>query len=172
VKGLMAGRDYLVRVVVEGVDRASSALRSVSQSIAKTSRMAENASRSFSKLTAGLRKVGEIAGGVITGLIGFNILNEISSGIRESVQAFAEFEAESMKLAALTREAGQDVEMLAEAYRVAASAASRDFAVSAGEALQALEALVKAGLSGRDAIQALGAVVQMARHVPCLRNIT
>lgn len=159
----MAGRDYLVRVVVEGVDRASSALRSVSQSIAKTSRMAENASRSFSRLTAGLRKVGEIAGGVITGLIGFNILSEISSGIRESVQAFAEFEAESMKLAALTREAGQDVEMLAEAYRVAASAASRDFAVSAGEALQALEALVKAGLSGRDAIQALGAVVQMAR---------
>ena len=159
----MAGRDYLVRVVVEGVDRASSALRSVSQSIAKTSRMAENASRSFSKLTAGLRKVGEIAGGVITGLIGFNVLNEVSSGIRESVQAFAEFEAESMKLAALTREAGQDVEMLAEVYRVAASAASRDFAVSAGEALQALEALVKAGLSGRDAIQALGAVVQMAR---------
>jgi len=159
----MASRDYLVRVVIEGVDKTSSALRNVSRSIARTSAEVENASKSFSQLASRLKKVGEIAGGVIAGLIGFNILDEISSGIRESIHAFAEFEAEALKLAALTREAGQDIRTLAEAYRIAASAASREFAVSANEALQALEALVKAGLSGRDAINALGAVVQMAR---------
>ena len=159
----MSSRDYLVRVVIEGIDRASSALKSVSRHVAKTSKEVENASKSFSQLASRLRKVGEIAGGVITGLVGFNILNEISNSIRESIRSFAEFESESIKLAALTREAGQDVQALAEAYRVAASAVSRDFAVSANEALQALEALVKAGLSGRDAISALGAVVQMAK---------
>jgi len=159
----VAGGDYLVRVVIEGVDRASSALKAVSQHVSRTSREVEQASRSFSNLASRLRRIGEIAGGVVAGLLGFNILNQVVDGVRESIDAFAEFEAASTRLAALTREMGQDVNALAQAYRVAASAAARDFAVSANEALQALEALVKAGLSGRDAVAALGAVVQMAR---------
>ena len=159
----MSSRSYLVRVVVEGVDKASSALKAVRGHIAQTSREVEQASRNFNALASRLQKVGEIASGVIAGLIGFNVLGEITSGIRESIAAFADFEAESIKLAALTREVGQDVNALAEAYRIAASAMARDFAISASEALQALEALVKAGLSGSDAISALGAVIQMAR---------
>lgn len=159
----MDGRDYLVRVIVEGVDRASSALKAVGQEISRTSAEVEEASKGFSKLTSKLQKIGEVAGGVIAGLLGFNILNEITDGVKESIAAFAEFEAAAAKLAALTREAGQDVNALAQAYRVAASAAARDFAVSANDALQALEALVKAGLSGKDAVDALGGVIQMAR---------
>lgn len=159
----MSSRSYLVRLVIESVDRASSALKAVSQSVEDASRAVEGASKNFNKLVSGLKSVGEIAGGVIAGLIGFNVLSDISSMIRESVQAFAEFEAKSVKLAALAREAGQDISALAASYRVAASAVSRDFAVSANDAFTALEALVKAGLSGRDAILALAAVVQMAR---------
>ena len=159
----MADRGYLVRVVVEAVDKASSALKAVRNQVAETSRSVEEASKGFAALSSRLKKVGEIAGGVVAGLVGFNVLSEVVEGVRESIAAFADFEAEAIKLASLTHEAGQDVYMLAEAYRVAASAAARDFAVSAGEALQALEALVKAGLSGADAISALGAVVEMAR---------
>jgi len=160
---VVAERSYLVRVVVEGVDKASSALKSVSQHISKTSKEVEQASRSFSNLTSKLQKIGEIAGGVVTGLVGFNVLSEVIDSVREGVKAFAEFESASIKLAALTREAGQNVDALAQAYRAAASAIAREFAVSAGEALQALEALVKAGLSGEEAVAALGSVVQMAR---------
>ena len=159
----MDGRDYLLRVVVEGVDKASSALKNVRRHVVNTSREVEKASASFMEFSSSLRRIGEIAGGVITGLIGFNILDQVNDMIRDGVRAFAEFEAESIKLASLSREVGQDVNLLAQSFRVAASAASRDYAVAAEQAMAALQSLIKAGLSGEDAMNALGAAIQMAR---------
>ncbi|HDD56542.1 MAG TPA: phage tail tape measure protein, partial [Nitrososphaeria archaeon] len=118
---------------------------------------------SFMEFSSSLRRIGEIAGGVIAGLIGFNILDRVNDLIRDGVRAFAEFEAESIKLASLSREAGQDINLLAQSFRIAASAASRDYAVSAEQAMAALQSLIKAGLSGGDAMSALGAAIQMAR---------
>ena len=159
----MSRRDYLLRVVVEGVDKASSALKNVRRRVVETSREVERASASFAEFSSSLRRIGEIAGGVVAGLIGFNILDQISDLIRDGVRAFAEFEAESIKLASLSREAGQDIDLLAQSFRIVASAASRDYAVSAEQAMAALQSLIKAGLSGEDAINALGAAIQMAR---------
>jgi len=159
----MDGRDYLLRVVVEGVDKASSALKNVRRHVVNTSREVEKASASFMEFSSSLRRIGEIAGGVIAGLIGFNILDQVNDMIRDGIRAFAEFEAESIKLASLSREAGQDVNLLAQSFRVAASAASRDYAVAAEQAMAALQSLIKAGLSGEDAMSALGAAIQMAR---------
>ena len=159
----MSGRDYLLRVVVEGVDRASSALKNVRRHVVETSKEVEKASTSFMEFSSSLRRIGEIAGGVIAGLIGFNILDRVNDLIRDGVRAFAEFEAESIKLASLSREAGQDINLLAQSFRIAASAASRDYAISAEQAMAALQSLIKAGLSGGDAMNALGAAIQMAR---------
>ena len=159
----MSGRDYLLRVVVEGVDRASSALKNVRRHVVETSKEVEKASTGFMEFSSSLRRIGEIAGGVIAGLIGFNILDRVNDLIRDGVRAFAEFEAESIKLASLSREAGQDINLLAQSFRIAASAASRDYAISAEQAMAALQSLIKAGLSGGDAMNALGAAIQMAR---------
>ena len=159
----MDGRDYLLRVVVEGVDKASSALKNVRRHVVNTSREVEKASASFMEFSSSLRRIGEIAGGVIAGLIGFNILDQVNDMIRDGIRAFAEFEAESIKLASLSREVGQDVNLLAQSFRVAASAASRDYAVAAEQAMAALQSLIKAGLSGEEATKALGAAIQMAR---------
>jgi TP901 family phage tail tape measure protein len=123
----------------------------------------DDVSKASSKFAGALADVGKIAGGVVAGLVGFNILGEVRRFAEDATRAFMAFEQASVKLAALAREAGQDVNLLAGAFRMVASAAAREFAVSGQEAISALESLVKAGLSGRDAVQALGQVIMLAK---------
>jgi len=120
-------------------------------------------SKASSRFADSLKDVGKIAGGVISGLIGFNILSEIKQLAVDSARAFMEFEQASVRLAALAREAGENTQFLAQVLRAEASAAAREFGVTGQEALSALESLVKAGLSGRDAVQALGQVIALAK---------
>ena len=147
---------YRVTVVFEGRDQLSAVVRQVSDNMA-------DVSKAGSKFGSVLSDIGKTAAGVVGGLVGFSILAEIRQFAVEATRAFVEFERESVKLAALSREAGQSVGLLAQAFRTVASAAAREFAVSGQEAMQALEALVKAGLSGRDAIAAVGEVIKLAK---------
>ncbi|MEM4189321.1 MAG: phage tail tape measure protein [Candidatus Caldarchaeum sp.] len=123
-------------------------------------------SPSLSRAQSALEQFGNIA--EITLGVGFgNIMTRAADMVKEfaeeSVKRFAEFERQAKTLAYLSHEAGQDVDLLAQAFRSAASAAAADFATSGSQALAVLEALVKAGLSGRDAIQALGSVLALAK---------
>ena len=147
---------YRVTVVFEGRDQLSAVVRQVSGNMA-------DVSKAGSKLGSVLSDIGKTAAGVVGGLVGFSILAEIRQFAVEATRAFVEFERESVKLAALSREAGQSVGLLAQAFRTVASAAAREFAASGQEAMQALEALVKAGLSGRDAVAAVGEVIKLAK---------
>jgi TP901 family phage tail tape measure protein len=147
---------YRVSVVFEGRDQISGIARDIAGKM-------NDAAKESSKFSKALADVGKIAGGVVAGLIGFNILGEVRRFAEDATRAFMAFEQASVKLAALAREAGQDVNLLAGAFRMVASAAAREFAVSGQEAISALESLVKAGLSGRDAVQALGQVIMLAK---------
>jgi len=147
---------YRISVVFEGRDQISNVARDIAGKM-------DDVSKASSKFAGALADVGKIAGGVVAGLVGFNILGEVRRFAEDATRAFMEFEQASVKLAALAREAGQDVNLLAGAFRMVASAAAREFAVSGQEAISALESLVKAGLSGRDAVQALGQVIMLAK---------
>jgi TP901 family phage tail tape measure protein len=147
---------YRVSVVFEGRDQISNVARDIAGKM-------DDVTKTSSKFAGALADVGKIAGGVVAGLIGFNILGEVRRFAEDATRAFMAFEQASVKLAALAREAGQDVNLLAGAFRMVASAAAREFAVSGQEAISALESLVKSGLSGRDAVQALGQVIMLAK---------
>ena len=147
---------YRVSVVFEGRDQISGVAKNIAAGM-------DDVSKASSRFADSLKDVGKIAGGVISGLIGFNILSEIKQLAVDSARAFMEFEQASVRLAALAREAGENTQFLAQVLRAEASAAAREFGVTGQEALSALESLVKAGLSGRDAVQALGQVIALAK---------
>ena len=103
------------------------------------------------------------AASLVSGFISFEVFGNLTKAVYESVNSFIRFEGASVRLASLAREAGQSIDGLALAFRVVASAASRELAVGVNEAMDSLEALVKAGLSGRDAVDALRSAIMMAR---------
>ncbi|MEM4498133.1 MAG: phage tail tape measure protein, partial [Nitrososphaerota archaeon] len=148
--------EYTVTIYLRVKEEVGDALKKASKSM-------EEAQSSTNKLSSTLKSFGTVVAGVITGLIGFNILSEIRNWVNESVKSFMRFEAASVKLASLAREAGQSIDGLAAGFRVVASAAARELAVSGEEAITALEGLVKAGLSGRDAAMALRDAIMLAR---------
>lgn len=147
---------YTVSILLQAQENISKAVRNAVDSLNQL----DNESR---KLSSSLKDVGKIAISVLSGLVGFNILLEVKNWVEDSVRAFSRFETASVKLASLSAEVGQSVESLAQAYRVVASAASRELAVSGQEAIESLEALVKAGLSSRDAALALRDAIMLAR---------
>ncbi|MCL7402028.1 MAG: phage tail tape measure protein [Thaumarchaeota archaeon] len=147
---------YTVSILLQAQENISKAVKNAVNSLNQL----ENESR---KLSSSLSDVGKIALGVVSGLIGFNIFSEVRRWVDESIQAFVRFESASVRLASLAREAGQSVEGLAAGFRVVASAAARELAVTGQEAITALEGLVKAGLSGRDAALALRDAIMLAR---------
>mgnify|MGYP000409701825 CR=1 FL=1 len=99
---------------------------------------------------------------VIGGLIGFSILQRIGGWLEESVGKFAEFEKSMRVLAVVSREAGQDIRTLASRYMDAASEAADRFALSIMETSRALDSLVRAGLSGEEAMKALNSTLEIA----------
>ncbi|MEM4189687.1 MAG: phage tail tape measure protein, partial [Candidatus Caldarchaeum sp.] len=147
---------YVVSVVLRAHEEISGPARKAAAALAEVE-------KSSGKLTGALSSIGRIATGVIGGLLGFSVFNTITDWVRDSVNAFMKFEAQTTKLAALSASAGQSVSGLAQAFRVVASAAARELAVTGEEAATALESLVKAGLSGSDAMRALKSAIMLAR---------
>ena len=69
----------------------------------------------------------------------YSAFDNIVRIISESVNVFVRFESSSVRLAALAKEAGQSINELALAFRVVASAASRELAVGVNEAMDSLK---------------------------------
>ncbi|MEM0384483.1 MAG: phage tail tape measure protein [Candidatus Caldarchaeum sp.] len=150
---------FTVKVLLEADDQLSKAVayaRTQMQSLGDTGvREAGRLESSFAVLSSALNRA--------LGIAIFEAGNYLQDFLSGSVKAFAEFEAAAVRLAASTAGAGQSVSGLASAFRVVASAAARDMAVSGFEAMRALEALVKAGLSSTDAVNALRSSLVLAR---------
>ncbi|MEM4342589.1 MAG: phage tail tape measure protein, partial [Candidatus Caldarchaeum sp.] len=147
---------YIVSVVLRAQEEISGPARKAAAALAEVE-------KSSGKLSGALSSIGKIATGVIGGLLGFSVFNTITDWVRGSIDAFMRFEAQTTKLAALSASAGESVSGLAQAFRVVASSAARELAVTGEEAATALESLVKAGLSGSDAMKALKSAIMLAR---------
>jgi len=147
---------YTVTILLKAQEQISGAIK-------KATNAMKNMQGATTKLQKMFKRIQNTAIGVVTGMIAFEAIHRVTEGVKEAIDAFMEFEAESTKLAALSADVGQNIGELAQVYRVVASAASREYAVSANQALDALQALIKAGLSGEEATKALGAAIQMAR---------
>ncbi|RLF99948.1 MAG: phage tail tape measure protein, partial [Thaumarchaeota archaeon] len=137
------------------------------EQISRAVKKATNAMRRIEGVTGRLQKefkrFGDIMKGVFMGMISYDIFYRVTEGIQEAINAYMEFEAESVKLAAMSANLGQNIQLLASLFRVEASSAARELGVSSLEAMHALESLVKAGLEGGEAAKALGAAIRMAR---------
>uniref|UniRef100_A0A7C4I5Q6 Phage tail tape measure protein n=3 Tax=Caldiarchaeum subterraneum TaxID=311458 RepID=A0A7C4I5Q6_CALS0 len=151
--------NFSVKVLLEAEDN-----------LAKTLAYARAQLESFGDV--GVREAGrlgsafEVLGSALSRALGIAFYQAgayLQDFLRGSIQAFTEFEAAATRLASLSASAGESVNMLAQAFRAAASAAAREMSVSGAEAMRALEALVKAGLSGADALQALRYSLALAR---------
>jgi TP901 family phage tail tape measure protein len=151
--------NYTVEVLLRAEDNLSKALayaRSQLQSFGEAGvREAGRLESSFESLSTAVGRLFKLA--VI------EAGDYLRSFLSSSTDAFARFEASAVRLASLTADAGQSVQGLAQAFRAAASAAAREMAVSGYEAMAALEALVKAGLSGSEAVEALRSSIMLAR---------
>jgi len=147
---------YLVTIVLRAQEEISNAVRKASESL-------NDLGKASGKASSVLGELGKIATGVIGGLIGFSILRDVKDWVEDSVKAFTRFEAAAVRLASLSAQAGQSIEGLSLAYRVMASSAAYQLAVTGEQAIAALESLVKAGLSGRDAMMALKDAIVLAK---------
>lgn len=155
--------EYSVEILLRLQDQLSAGLR---QAEAALNGFRSNVEKSIGSMKSSWSRLGDVVKttlGVVFGVSLAGVLNNVRRFVEDSVHSFVEFERESQKLAALAAQAGQDVGELAQAFRVVAASASREFGVSANQALQALESLVKAGLTGRDAVDALGSAIMMAK---------
>ena len=155
--------EYQVRVVVEAVDRASREVRRLEGSVRS---LAQTIEREGGRASSTLLRMGSIlrdALGFLAADLIYRTIDSVRAFAEESVRAFAEFERSITRLATLAAEPGQPIEELTSTLRAAAISASTQFAVGVNEAAEALDSLVKAGLSGREAVEALGAALVMAR---------
>lgn len=156
----MPVEEFTLRAIFAAEDRISDKVEKVQRSLDE---LASTGERSGGRLESALRSLGRVA----EVALGVSLAGALSRAIdfaRESIDVYARFERATLQLAAATREAGQDIGQLAEAFRVIASAAAREFSISAEEATASMEALVKAGLSAQDTIKALGAAIVLAKN--------
>ncbi|MEM0382406.1 MAG: phage tail tape measure protein [Nitrososphaerota archaeon] len=156
----MTVSEFTLKAIFTAEDRISSHVERIQNSLGE---LASTGERSGGRLSAAM----EAAGRVAEIALGFTLASAVERAIdfaRESVEAFARLEHRVLQLAAAARGAGQDINSLASIFSTVASAASREYAVTAEEAAAAMEALIKAGLSGVDAINALGAAIMLAKN--------
>ncbi|HUW44778.1 MAG TPA: phage tail tape measure protein [Dehalococcoidia bacterium] len=84
------------------------------------------------------------------------------TGMGLSIKAAADFEEALTRIIAASGKTGEEAKNLETALSDAAKAAGPEFGISATNAVVALEALVKAGLEGEEAITALQGALQLA----------
>jgi len=94
--------------------------------------------------------------------IGAGIGAAAAGGMALSIREAAGFEKVLAKVMAATGKTGEEAERLKTFLSDAAQTMGPEFGRSATDAMEALEALVKAGLEGEDAVEALRGALQLA----------
>jgi TP901 family phage tail tape measure protein len=104
---------------------------------------------------------GFAAGGPMGGLTA--IIGEAITQLKIAYDTFVDFETALVRVSSATDLTGEELAQLEEQLKEAAMAAGEEFGVGATKAMEALESLVKAGLEGEDAIEALNAALALAQ---------
>ena len=147
---------YVVTILLRAQERVSGAVTKAANAMKRMQGVS-------GKLSMALGRVRDMALGVVSGMIGFEVINQVIQNIRESIELYAGLEKRMTALAAITRETGQDIGKLSRDYMEAAIRSAREFGVSIEESSMAFDSLVRAGLSGAEAMQALNAVLAISQ---------
>ena len=151
--------EFTIKALFEAEDRLSPKLERVEKRITN---FGEHVEKQGSRIQRTFNEIGL----AFQMALGIGIYEGVSKSIQlldESVKKFANFEKQATTLAALTATQGEDLQRLAARYRELASTISRELGVAPQHALSSLEALVKAGLSGAEAVEALKAALMLAK---------
>ena len=147
---------YTVTILLRAQEQISQAVNKATNAMKKMQGVSGG-------LSTALGRVRDMALGVVSGMIGFEAINQVIQNIRESIELYAGLEKRMTALAAITRETGQDIGKLSRDYMEAAIRSAREFGVSIEESSMAFDSLVRAGLSGAEAMQALNAVLAISQ---------
>ena len=167
----MATVDYTVRVVIRAVDRASRTVDRINRVIqAMVNRFTrlpivggviQRLSGLFGRFGGILRRIGNIAGGVLAALLAFEALRRVENAVRRCLETFSQFEWTMKQVTLAGASSLEAVEGLNQELVNLARTVGREVGVGASQAAEALLALVKAGFSGAEAAEALRAALNM-----------
>jgi len=111
---------------------------------------------------SGLSGVASVAGGIITAEFSRNVVGALEDVGRSSVEQAAAFELATARIIAATGLTGEEAAALQAQLEATAKALGVEFGTGATSAMEALEALVKAGLEGEEAVEALTGVLRLS----------
>ena len=115
-----------------------------------------------SKFTNTFKDIGSVAGGIIAAEFAQNITGALEDVSRTATDSAAAFELATARIIAAVGATGEEAERLRKQLEETAKTLGVEYGVGATAAMEALEALVKAGLEGEEAVRALAGVLQLA----------
>ena len=146
---------YTVTILLRAQEQISGAIKKAANAMKKM----EGATTKLQKM---FKRIQNTAIGVVTGMIAFEAIHGVTESIRESIDTFMRLEKRLTALAVISRESGESIRDVSERYLVAAMDAAREFGIGVEDAAIALDSLVRAGMSGSEAISSLNAVLALA----------
>lgn len=146
-----------VNIVIQAFDKSSGAFASVQRGIAMLGGALSSLGGTFGSVG---RVITGFAMGPVAGLV--TAFGEAIKSAKDVFGAFVGMESQLAKVVAATGLTGEAAEQMSEQFRETAETIGPEFGKTTAETLESLEALVKAGLSGGDAITALTASLRLA----------
>ena len=144
------------------IQLSEGAMRKLRREVNKVAITMPKTNKQFRVFGVTLRTLSAGIQSVVGGLVGFSILSKIGGMARDSVDEFMRLQKRLTALAVVSRESGESIRDLSERYLMVAMDAAREFGVSVEDAAVALDSLVRAGMSGSEAISSLNAVLALA----------
>ncbi len=115
-----------------------------------------------SRFIRSFKDIGSVAGGIIAAEFAQNVTGALEDVARTATDSAAAFELATARIIAALGVTGEEAEALRAELEETAKTLGVEYGVGATAAMEALESLVKAGLEGEEAVQALAGVLQLA----------
>jgi len=154
---------FEIKAVIEAVDKASGAINKVGNSFKKLADVGEKSTGRLRSAFGKLSDVVKIAGGFIAAELGIRAMDAVRNFVDGSIEKFTEFQKTVTMVVSATGASGEQFKETYDMITKAAEDAALKLGLTATEAAQGLEALVKAGLEGADAVNALSSALMLAK---------
>jgi len=118
--------------------------------------------QSVKNQVSGLKDVAKTAAGVLLGELAHDALGAVTSAAGQASENFMDYESTLTKIIAATGATGEEMEELRRSLSEV-SEAQTDLGFTAAQSAAGLEALIKAGMTGEEATEALRAALSLAR---------
>jgi len=114
------------------------------------------------RFTSTFKDIGSVAGGIIAAEFAQNVTGALADVGRTATEQAAAFELATARIIAAVGATGEEAEALRKTLEETAKTLGVEYGVGATAAMEAMESLVKAGLEGGEAVEALAGVLQLA----------